>query len=281
MACCIKSNYNYYTSQYYFPPPQENNFYVDYSKVDFDDNNKKKGRGRGRGGKKYGGNYRGNISKNNYNPRPRNEFPKVIAQDLGSEYFPPLSSSNNTRNVQAEKKYPFERLFDIVKGIDEVSPPDWVNTSIVVSGTSNTELEYGKYLVNSNNNIEWIKKKKGKKSRSSSFKEENQEETGNKYRVKQTPPEQTNPTSTLRYADIVKQNVVEKTTQTKSSGNFNVYKGTFSVAQKEPKKNKQQENPTTTPVTNEPKSEPKQETTTTTPVTNEPISEPNQENNNN
>jgi len=42
-------------------------------------------------------------------------------------------------------------------------------------------------------------------------------------------------TTTLRYADIVKQNV-DKAPQTKSSNaSFNVYKGSFSVAVKEPK----------------------------------------------
>jgi len=103
IACCIKSNYNYYTPQYYFPPQE--NIYFDYSN-DYDENKRGRGRGRGRG-KKYqngGGTYRGDSSKTFNNNNRRNESPKVVSQDLGSENFPPLSPTMNSRNIQDNVK---------------------------------------------------------------------------------------------------------------------------------------------------------------------------------
>jgi len=217
IACCIKSNYNYYTPQYYFPPQENNTIFFDYSK-DYDEN--KRGRGRGRG-KKYqngGGVYRGNTPKT-FNNNRRNESPKVVSQDLGSENFPPLSPNFNTRNVEGEKKQ-IDQQSDIVKGT-EVNTPEWDVTS----------METGKSV-----NIEW----NNKKSDQSNIGETNQENSqGNNTQVngstKDSKQEITESTTTLCYADIVKRNV-EKASQTKSSNaSFNVYKGSFSVAVKEPK----------------------------------------------
>jgi len=215
IACCIKSNYNYYTPQYYFPPQENNTIFFDYSK-DYDEN--KRGRGRGRG-KKYqngGGVYRGNTPKTFNNNTRRNESPKVVSQDLGSEYFPPLSPNFNKRNMEAEKKHQTDQQSDIVKGTVEVNTPEWDVTS----------METGKSVNNEWNN---------KKGNQSNIGETNQENSQGNDCTEVSKQEITAPTTTLCYADIVKQNV-EKAPQTKSSNaSFNVYKGSFSVAAKEPK----------------------------------------------
>lgn len=116
--------------------------------------------------------------------------------------------------------------------MDEVYPPDWERNSIVVSGQVNAELELGKFHPNAND-LEWV----GKKSNQEKSNVNNSQASGS---TNDSKEEITVQTTTLRYADIVKQNV-DKAPQTKNSNaSFNSYKGTFQVAVKEPKKTKSQ-----------------------------------------